>query len=194
MITTNEVHAASKIGKVESGEAFETCGSVEEGIERYLNDLNRRARVLTRDCEQARDLVQDTVERALRFKHTYERETHARAWLMRVMFNLFVSKRRRRLTESRVLERARFDPNGWTARTAPAPELGLGRSLSCAIEEMPEKMAEIVRLVNLFDYSYQEAASVQQVPIGTVMSRLHRGRSRLGEKIARRERAGSVAA
>lgn len=179
---------------LETCDAAQTCVSVEEGIERYLGDLNRRARGLSRNVEEARDLVQDTVERALRFKHTYRPETHARAWLMRVMFNLFITKRRRRQTERRVLEGARVDPNGWTARVTRAPELGLGRPVRRAIAEMPDKLAEIVQLVDLFDYSYQEAASFQHVPIGTVMSRLHRGRSRLAAKLSSAARAPSQVA
>ena len=193
MMTTNAMQNVARESAEIQG-ALETCSSVEEGIERYMSDLQRRARGLTRNAEEACDLVQDTVERALRFKHTYRKETHARAWLMRVMVNLFISKRRRRQTERRVLECARLDPNGWTARVSHAPEVGLQRPLRRAIDEMPSQLAEIVQLVDLFDYSYQEAASFQQVPIGTVMSRLHRGRSRLADKLLRTERASAIAA
>ena len=162
---------------------FEPCATVEEGIQLYLPDLVRRARCLTRNRAQAEELVQDTVERALRYRKNYRNDTHARAWLMRVMHNLFISQQRRRNVERRVVDRVAVDPNSWTLRPASTPHSGMSRPVLRAMAALPEQLAEVVRLVDLYDYSYQEAASFQGVPIGTVMSRLHRGRGRLARHL-----------
>ncbi len=155
--------------------------TVEEGIVRYAADLERRARFLTRDKERARDLVQDTVVRALRFKNTYHERAQARAWLMRIMFHLFVSGQRRVYIERRVLERAPQEPDHWSGDKQQWSLPALGRPIERAFAQIPDKLAETVRLVDVFEYSYQEAAVAQHVPVGTIMSRLHRGRGRLAE-------------
>jgi len=159
------------------------CSTVEEGIQRYFPDLLRRARGLAVDRCEAEELVQETVVRALRFKHKYQSDTQARAWLMRVMFNLFVSQKRRRAVERRALESARVDPNGWANLRVEQPKMGMSRTVERAMGELPDKLAQVVELVDLFDFSYQEAASAQRIPMGTVMSRLHRARSRLSIKL-----------
>lgn len=157
--------------------------TVEDGIVRYAADLERRARFLTRDRDRARDLVQDTVVRALRFKNTYHDRAQARAWLMRIMLHVFISGQRRVHIERRVLERAPQEPDHWSADTAQQ-QPALTRPIERALAQIPDKLAETVRLVDVLDYSYQEAALAQQVPIGTIMSRLHRGRARLATHLS----------
>lgn len=156
---------------------------VEAGLGEHYFDLRRRACQLTRDSARADDLVQDTVERALRFKHTFREGGHLRAWLMRIMQNVFISNRRRVAAERRVLDGARVDPNGW-ARMSPAQMAPwLSPPVERALGDMPEHLRAVVELVDLADHSYKDAAAQQDVPVGTIMSRLHRGRARLASQL-----------
>ena len=160
---------------------IESAETVESALSTYLPELRRRACALVRDPSRADDLVQDTVERALRFKHTFREGGHLRAWLMRIMHNVFISQRRRTLTERRVLEGAGLDPNGWATLPPALLAPGLSPKVSRALSQMPEHLRAVVELVDLQDHSYKDAAQVTSVPVGTIMSRLHRGRARLAE-------------
>lgn len=158
--------------------------SFDAGIALLLPDLRRRARGLARTVERAEDLVQDTIERALRFRDSFRSGSQLRAWLMRILHNVFVSQHRRVVTERRILEGARVDPNGW-ARDRPTLLLpGLSPNVAAAMDSLPEHLREVVRLVDLEERSYRDAAEFAQVPVGTVMSRLHRGRARLAAALA----------
>jgi len=141
--------------------------------------LRRRARFLTGDSIRAEDLVQDTLERALRFRASFVPGSNLRAWAMRILSNTFISGGRRQSIERRVLELAAHDPNGWTRGTPSALKLGLTRALERELERLPARIGATLRLVDLEESSYREAADELQVPVGTIMSRLHRGRSRL---------------
>jgi len=156
----------------------------EGAVTRLLPDLRRRARYLTGDGSATEDLVQDTLERALRFQGTFVQGSNLRAWLMRILSNTFISSRRRQTIERRVLEEAAHDPNGWTNLAPSAMKLGLTRSLERELDRLPPRIGLTLRLVDLEEASYREAALVQGVPVGTVMSRLHRGRARLAEALS----------
>lgn len=169
--------------ETDSSFAQPSACTVEEGIVRYTSDLERRARSLTRDDARAQDLVQDTVVRALHFKNTYRDRARVRAWLMRIMFHLFVSGQRRVHIERRVLERAPREPDHWSGHNVQS-EPSCTPPIERALGQIPDKLAETVRLVDLLDYSYLEAAAAQQVPVGTIMSRLHRGRARLATALS----------
>lgn len=155
--------------------------TVESGLLAYLPELRRKARALVRDPHRADDLVQDTLERALRFKHTFREGGHLRAWLMRIMHNVFISQRRRSIAERRVLEGAGHDPNGWATLVPTVLTPGLSPQVSRALDQMPDHLRTVVELVDLHDHSYKDAAEVTSVPVGTIMSRLHRGRARLAD-------------
>lgn len=156
----------------------------ERELARLLPDLRRRARFVAGSTTLADDLVQDTIERALRFRDSFVRGSNLRAWTMRILANTFISTRRRQTVERRVLEQAAHDPNGW-ANTAPTSlKLGLTRALSSKLDLLPPRIGATLRLVDLEEASYREAADQLNVPVGTVMSRLHRGRSRLAAALA----------
>jgi RNA polymerase sigma-70 factor (ECF subfamily) len=163
--------------------------SVEEGAALLLPDLVLRARQLTRSEAAADDLVQDTVERALRFKGSFHPGGHLRAWLFRIMQNLFISHLRRARTERRIVEDAGLDPNGWAALSPVSMQPGLSPPVEKALGGLPERLREVVTLVDLGEASYRDAALDQKVPIGTIMSRLHRGRARLKNCLNRAEAA-----
>lgn len=153
-------------------------------VARLVPDLQRRARSLCRAAADADDLVQETVLRALRFQRTFKPNSNLRAWVMRILHNTFISTQRRRGVERRVLERTVHDSNAWISSPRSEPMLRLRPSLERALSELPAPIGATLRLVDLDDASYKEAAEALNVPIGTVMSRLHRGRQRLAAALS----------
>jgi RNA polymerase sigma-70 factor, ECF subfamily len=145
--------------------------------------LERRAHGLCHCRSRAEDLVQDTLERALRYREKFEPGTNLRAWLHQILFNLFVSSHRRRQRERQTLERyAEEAMNTWRHEPEPAMTASLP-VLERALGALPERLATVVRLVDLDELSYREAATQLSVPIGTVMSRLCRARRRLQQVV-----------
>lgn len=150
----------------------------------YFPDLLRRARKLAGDTSRADDLLQDTVERALRFQDSFQSGGYVRAWLFRIMQNVFISQRRRAATERRVLEGAGVDPNGWATLKPTLLSPGLSPPVERALTELPDHLRSVVTLVDLGESSYKDAAQVEDVPVGTIMSRLSRGRARLAAQLS----------
>ena len=139
--------------------------------------LRRYARALTGDTARADDLVQDTLERALKKWLLWRRGSDLRAWLFAVMHNLFVNQLRApRVVEFRADE-AMPEP---VVRATQTDGLAL-RDLERALAELSVDQREVLLLVALEELSYVEAARVLGVPLGTVMSRLSRARMRLGK-------------
>jgi len=150
--------------------------------ERWIPRLRRYALALTGNREAADDLTQDTLERAWRKRALWQPGTDLRAWLFTVMHNVYVNGvRSARATES-------LDEDGPTAdalHALPAMSAADGdvvlSELRAALALLVPEQREVVLLVGLEQMSYAEAAAVLEVPIGTVMSRLARGRERLRE-------------
>ncbi len=137
--------------------------------------LRRYARALTGDPVRADDLVQDTLERALAKWALWRRGSSLRAWLLTLMHNVFVNQvRGRQAVEFRAAE----DLPEPVLRATQADELEV-RDLQRALACLPLEQRAVLLLVGLEDLSYAEAARVLGVPLGTVMSRLSRGRERL---------------
>jgi RNA polymerase sigma-70 factor (ECF subfamily) len=139
--------------------------------------LRRYARALTGDAAQADDLVQDCVERAWNKFHLWRRGSNMRAWLFTIMHNLHVNSRRRVGGRPAVISL-----QDWTddRGVAPAQEKAAEfTGVRWAITQLPEEQRQVVLLVGLEELSYQEVAKILGIPIGTVMSRLSRGRDRL---------------
>jgi RNA polymerase sigma-70 factor (ECF subfamily) len=141
--------------------------------------LLRVARSLTGHDADAEDLVQDTLLRAYRAIDRFDGR-HPRAWLLTILRNTHINRLRRRrpevLSDGEALDRAA--PSGESTE-----EQVLAATFDAAVEvafrTLPERFRRAVELVDLDGLSYQEAASVLAVPVGTIMSRLHRGRTRI---------------
>lgn len=146
--------------------------AVRRGLEALAPALRRFARALSRDAETADDLVQDTMVRALRAEHLFQ-GGDLRTWLFTILLNLDRNRRRglaRRPTFAVVED---VDPPG-----EPTSD-GTGRDIERGLALLPQEQREVLLLVALEGMSYREAAEVQGVPIGTVMSRLSRARAAL---------------
>jgi RNA polymerase sigma-70 factor (ECF subfamily) len=163
------------------------------GLVALIPQLRVRALRLCGDAATADDVVQDTIERALRFSYQYERGTNLRAWALQVLFSVFVTRWRRRRRERTAIARLAGDPFAWTV-PAPfgAPDAGNGAmtaSTRKTLDALPEGFRAAVILVDLEERSYLDAAEKLGVPVGTVMSRLHRARKLLAAKMGDREAA-----
>jgi RNA polymerase sigma-70 factor, ECF subfamily len=149
---------------------------VREELVLCLPGLRARALKLCLDKVEAHDLVQDTVERALRFESSYHMGTNFRAWANQILFSVFVTRCRRRRRERRALDSVFSDPCSWAKTDAPPAMRTLTRRVEQALDALPPQFAAAVRLVDIGELSYKEAAEQLRVPVGTVMSRLFRGR------------------
>jgi len=158
--------------------------SFERGLVSLLPELRSRAFRLSGGNAAADDLVQDTVERALRFADQYERGTNLRAWTHQILFSVFVSRYRRGRRERNALHALGGDPCAWTRPEPfahPDAFVPLTRSTRARIDALPQGFRAVIELVDLERQSYREAATRLGVPVGTVMSRLYRGRRMLAE-------------
>jgi RNA polymerase sigma-70 factor (ECF subfamily) len=131
--------------------------------------------------EHADDLVQDTLERALSKTEFFEKGTDLRAWLFTVMHNLYVNTIRKasmRAMHVGIEDEGVAERDEMAVTPNPAGSLEL-RDLDFALQQLPLDLREVVLLVGLEEMSYSDVALTLDIPIGTVMSRLSRGRERL---------------
>jgi len=141
----------------------------------YIPRLRRYARALTGDPSAADDLVQDALERALVKQSLWREGTDLRAWLFTVMHNVFVNQVR----SAAVSRTVQLDDSIAEQPQPQSTDRLEIRDLDAALQALPEEQRAVVLLVGLEQMTYDEAARVLEVPIGTVMSRLSRGRERL---------------
>ena len=159
----------------------------------HLDALYAMALRLTRDPADAEDLVQDALVKAYRFFHRYNEGTNIRAWLFKVMVNLFYNDRRKAKKEQKLrMEVSAMDPDDRFISQASGgsgdPEASLLDQISEGelrevLEKLPENFRIPVVLCDLYDFNYREIADILGCPIGTVMSRLYRGRQQLKRRL-----------
>ncbi|HMA95513.1 MAG TPA: RNA polymerase sigma factor [Polyangiaceae bacterium] len=152
-------------------------------IVEHLPSLRRRARTLCRNEFDAEDLVSDTVTRAITYADKFEYGTNLHAWLQRVQYHCFVSSHRRKKRERAAM--LRFVHECQSDEPVLLRESNeLSTRVVGAMDQLPPPMKDVVELVDLFDLTYREAAEQLHVPVGTVMSRLFRGRNRLATQLS----------
>lgn len=144
-------------------------------ITEQIPRLRRYARALTGDRTSADDLVQDTLERAWEKLHMWQRGSDMRAWMFSIMHNTFINQVRKKH-----LDTIDMDEDALEVPARATQEDGLhARDLAAAIAQLPVEYREVVLLIGLEQLSYEEVAQVLAIPMGTVMSRLSRGREKL---------------
>jgi RNA polymerase sigma-70 factor (ECF subfamily) len=154
---------------------------IRDEIITLIPQLNRYARFLTRNSDQASDLVQDCLERALSRASLYQPETDLRAWLFTMMRNLFINQKRSEKRAREYSERIKMD--GMSVERPRQIDRLLLTELSGAIDQLGASERQAIRLLAVLNYSYEDAAAQTQLPIGTLKSRLSRGRSRLRDML-----------
>jgi RNA polymerase sigma-70 factor, ECF subfamily len=173
---------------------------------RHLDALYRTALRMTRSEADAEDLVQETYIRAFRFREQFTLGTNMKAWLFRILTNTFINTYRRKSAQPEVTDLEGVDEfslyrrmaNDRAASSSPDPEAELLNSVvdtevTDALEELPEKFRTTV-LLDVEGFSYKEIAEMLGIPIGTVMSRLHRGRKFLQKRLYDLARERGIAA
>lgn len=149
---------------------------------------------LTRNTADAQDLTQNTVVKALRFHDKFQKGTYIKAWLLTILRNTFINEYRRKARRPTFVELTGAEP---AAETAPDPEVNyepstdspselmelLDDEVKNAVESLPDDFRQAVIMADLEDMSYKEIADAMACPLGTVMSRLYRGRKLLRERL-----------
>lgn len=163
----------------------------------HLEALYATALRLTKNGNDAEDLVQETMLKAFRYFAKYEKGTNCKAWLFKIMTNTFINKYRKQQKRKEFLVDDDFRP---LQERAVAPALNpfvdeiadeesmyfklFGDEVRQALEEVPVDFRMVVLLADLQDFAYKEIAEIMDCPIGTVMSRLYRGRRMLQAHLA----------
>ena len=160
-------------------------------IEREIPRLRRYARALTRDVVAADDLVQDGLARGLAKLHLFKEGTDLRAWLFTILHNQYVNQVRRAVREGAAVSVSETEPSLTTAADQ-GKRLEL-RDLDRALARLPEDQRTVILLVGLEGMPYEAVAEIVGIPVGTVRSRLWRGREALRHLMGMREDLGAKA-
>lgn len=173
---------------------FNKSGASNEGLVEFeqialvhLDELYATALRYTKNEKDAEDLVQETFLKAFTNFHRYEKGTNCRAWLFTILTNTFINRFRRKKKEREILNADDLRPieqnffNREKAEFYQNPEKGIvfktfSQDIKSALSTLPEEFRTVVILADLNDFSYKEIAHILDVPVGTVMSRLFRGR------------------
>src|SRR6184192_3105406 len=165
------------------------------------DQVYRVARHLAGSKEEAEDLVQDTYARAFRSWRSFQPGTNLRAWLLRILTNLNIDRgrRRQRTPGMEPLEEGDYflynkleAAGGGTTGEEQVVERLSQNDVVAALSEVPHDFRDVVVLVDIGDFTYADAAQILDIPIGTVMSRLHRGRRILKRELADRTVGSNV--
>jgi RNA polymerase sigma-70 factor, ECF subfamily len=159
----------------------------------HLDALYTMAIRLARNPDDANDLLQETVLRAYRFFHQFEAGTNCRAWMLTILFNNFRNGYRKSSREQPAASAEEFERKveGESLRSDPAtsnPEAmlagkGVEGEVESALAGLPAEFREAILLVDVEELSYQEVSGVLDIPIGTVKSRVSRGRAMLRDRL-----------
>jgi RNA polymerase sigma-70 factor (ECF subfamily) len=196
MGVTDEQDGARRV----AAEARNRVRFEEEALE-LSDQVYRVARRLVSTREEAEDLVQETYARAFRSWRSFTPGTNLRAWLLRILTNLNIDRGRRkqRAPDEQPLEEGDYflyNRLEQAARDGNVDEERVVERLSQddivgALSVVPHDFRDVVVLVDIGDFTYQDAAQILDIPIGTVMSRLHRGRRILKRELADRATGGT---
>jgi len=162
-----------------------------QSIEEQLPRLRRYARALTRNRDRADDLVQDTILRALAKEHLWQPGTDLRAWLFTLMHNQNVNFVRRGMREG-----VSVDVDDMSASLVATADPTVGCQLvelDRALAQLSEEQRQVILLIGLDGAAYEEAAEILGIPVGTVRSRLSRGRESLRRAMGMLEEGASAA-
>ena len=178
----------------------------ERDVTPLIPGLYQRAMQITKNHADAEDLLQETMFKAYRAFRTFREGTYLRAWLYRIMTNTYINSYRvqqrqppqcsiEQLTALQLVLDAKQSWRGWRSAEDQLLELLPDEDIRSAMEALPEEFRTTIYYADVEGYRYSEIAELTEAPVGTVMSRLHRGRRQLRSRLANvaRERGFDVA-
>lgn len=170
--------------------------SIEEEALQQVDSLYRTALRMTRNPQDAEDLVQETYYRAFRSAHQFQPGTNLRAWLFKILTNSFINQYRKRARHPQSTSLDDVEDfylynhlvDSGVQPESPDPEATVidqfaEADVIRALEELPLEFRQVVLLADVEGFAYKEIADIVGIPVGTVMSRLHRGRRRLQKEL-----------
>ena len=149
----------------------------------HLSDIFRTAARILADTARAEDVAQEVYLQAWKSFHRFEPGTNCRAWLFKILFHCVNHHRRRWFRFPLLKETEEFLEANLTA-AEPVPEKLTDREILAALDRIPSDFRAVVLLVDVEEFAYKEAAEILSIPIGTVMSRLSRGRKLLKDQLS----------
>ncbi len=159
----------------------------------HLDAVYNFALKLTANENDAEDLVQDTIVKAFRFFSSYEKGTNAKGWLFRILKNSYINNYRKESKRPARVDYDEIEPFYETIRSEQSNTTDLESTMfgammdddiSTALSRLPEDFRTVVLLCDVESFSYEEIANMLDVPIGTIRSRLHRGRNLLKAELS----------
>jgi len=153
-------------------------------------ELYRGAYSLTRNADEAEDLLQETTIRAFRSMDRFEPGTNFRAWMWRIMTNLYITEYRKASRRGPEVSLDDIDQDLWTGPDGPhIPEDALldgmlDEELGAALDALPDSIRDVMVMTEIHEMPYKDVASVLNIPVGTVRSRLFRGRLLMRQRLA----------
>jgi len=163
-----------------------TRANFEATVSPHFDELYGAAVRLTRSPADADDVLQEAMTRAWAFWDRFQEGTNARAWMHRILFNTFINGYRRKKREREILgqvKRESIEEPYWAQRDLHVRGDEVGDEVKAALDELPPVFRQVVEIVDLGGASYKEAATQLGCPVGTIMSRLHRGRKLLKDTL-----------
>lgn len=158
----------------------------------HLADLYRSARFLVEIPSDAEDLVQEVYLEAWKSFHRFQAGTNCRAWLFKIMFHRLHHLRRRWIKAAKEISFANPGVEDHLMADPPVPQEIQDEEILQALSKLSLEFREVVLMADVEEFTYKEIAETLKIPVGTVMSRLSRGRRSLREELAGRENTFSI--
>jgi RNA polymerase sigma-70 factor (ECF subfamily) len=179
-------------GKAMLAKSNQTKKEYQELLLENMNSMFNLAYRMTRNREDAADLVQEAALRGYRFFHRFERGTNFKGWILTVLRNLFINEYRRHKREPGKVSYDEVEGFIGAPDMKGFEEEIFGEMLQRAIDQLPEEMRTVLTLFYVDGFSYKEISKIMDCPIGTVMSRLHMAKRYLKSKLKALAKKGSV--